>query len=181
MSEINEALLIIQLKAGYDRAVRDWFVAYSPVVRQFVAKRVSTESDVEELVQEIFLACLRSLVHFRGQSSLQTWMLTIARHTIADFYRARYAKKVIHMVALFEELSLPNTSNPTEQTQAVQSTLLQLPPLWRELLLAKYVDGKSVKQLSSELAKTTKAIESLLFRARQEFKFHYQLALSQRQ
>jgi RNA polymerase sigma-70 factor, ECF subfamily len=179
MTNEAELLLIIQLKAGWDQAVARWFHDYSPAIEQFITTKISVTEDVDELVQEVFLACLRELVHFRGEASLKTWMLTIARYKVADYYRARYAKKVIHLVALFDEISLPLLANSTDQITVVQETLQKLSPTLREVLLAKYIDGKSVKQLAQELAKTTKTIEAQLFRARNQFKQAYAAVAAQ--
>lgn len=172
MVELSESELITRLKAGDERAVTRWFTDYKGSIERLIWAKVSFKADVDELVQEVFLTCLRELIHFRGTSSLKTWMLTIARHKVADFYRAKYAKKVIHLVSLLDSLAVPSLQLPDE-IQAVQSALARLTPELCELLLAKYIDGKSVKQLALELVKTTKAIESMLFRARNDFKVAY--------
>lgn len=173
MAKVAEDQLIVRLRAGENQAVTEWYQVYVGHIQRQVAAKVAIKEDAEELVQEVFIACLRELVHFRGESSLKTWMLTIARHKIADYYRARYAKKVIHLVALFEGLTLPSTSQVKEQVELVQQTLARLNPAHQELLLAKYVDGKSVRQLAAELATTVKTVESQLFRARNEFRYQF--------
>jgi RNA polymerase sigma-70 factor (ECF subfamily) len=173
VTEIDELLLVSKLKSGDESAVTHWFTTYKRGIERFISSKISLQADVEELVQEVFLTCLRELVHFRHQSSLKTWMLTIARHKVADFYRATYAKKMIHAVSLLDEMALPDFHQTQDQIQAVQVVLSALAPEARELLLAKYIDGKSVLWLAQKLAKTTKAVESMLFRARTEFKTQY--------
>jgi RNA polymerase sigma-70 factor, ECF subfamily len=177
VQKIDEALLIIQLKAGYDRAVRDWFVHYSPAIRKTVAQKVSIEEDVDELVQEIFLACLRELVHFKSNSSLKTWMLSVTHHKVADYYRAKYAKRVIHLVTLLEGLPV-GLHDASEMTELVKLALSRLPEFDKELLFAKYVDNKSVRQLAAEYEKSFKSIESLLYRAREAFRKEYSFVLA---
>lgn len=175
MQNIDEGLLIIQLKAGYERAVRDWFVWYSPRIKAAVAQKVSVNEDVDEIVQEVFLACLRELIHFKNQSSLSTWMLSVTRHKIADYYRAKYAKRVIHLVALLDGLPTALTSVGDDISENVAQTLAKINDFEREILLAKYVDGKSVAQIAQQLSKSVKSIESSLFRARLSFKKEYAL------
>lgn len=174
MALINEeSRLLEQLKLGNEKAVTTWFRLYNTRLHRFIAARVAVREDVDELVQEVFLACLRELVHFKGESSLSTWMLTIAKHKVADFYRARYAKKVIHLVALLDEMGSAVMPFSQDHVVAVQETLSRLNPDFQEVLLGKYVDGKSVQQLAQECSRTSKAIESLLFRARHAFRAEY--------
>lgn len=180
MSTISELDLIERLKSGDEQAVAQWFHHYRPVIARLINQKVSIQEDAEEQVQEVFLACLREMVHFRGESSLKTWMLTIARHKVADYYRARYAKRALQLVSLLDDVSLPNRGANQDIISIVQTTLAKLTPPLPELLLAKYVDGKSVQSLAREMEKTTKAVESMLFRARNEFRYHYALELSNR-
>lgn len=165
--------LIEQLKAGDEKAVAVWLRTHRPAIDRYVSGKVTGKADCDELVQEVFLACLRELAHFRGESALSTWMLTIAKHTVANFYRARYAKKVIHLVGMFEELGVDANLLEQDHVLAVRETLAKLPAQTQELLLAKYVDGKSISELAREFSKTTKAVESMLFRARHSFREAY--------
>lgn len=173
MTNIDEQDLVTGLKAGDEQYVALWYRQYKDKIDRYISTKISLAEDREELLQEIFLTSLRELPHFRGQSSLMTWMLTIARHKVADFYRAKYAKRVIHVVSLLDELELPSMLETFNQLTDVQTALSRLAPDLRELLLAKYVDGKTLRELASELKKTTKAVESMLFRARNEFKYVY--------
>ena len=44
---------------------------------------------LEDVVQDVFVAALRGLDRFEGQSSLQSWLIGIARHKVEDYYRDR--------------------------------------------------------------------------------------------
>ena len=178
MSNLAESKLIERLKCGDERAVAQWFHSYQPIITLFINQKMSIQEDADEQVQEVFLACLREMVHFRGDCSLKTWMLTIARHKVADYYRARYAKRALQLVSLLDDMSVPNQGVNQEAVSLVQMALAKLTPPLPELLLAKYVDGKSVQLLAREMAKSSKAIESMLFRARNEFRYHYALQLT---
>ena len=175
----NEATLIARLRVGDEDAVRQWYQFYESKLKQFLINKISNEEDSAELIQEIFIACLRELIHFRGESSLQTWMFTIARHKVADFYRAKYAKKVIHLVTLLDTIELPSGGTAQDQIHAVRDALQALAPESRELLLAKYLDNKTVRDLASDFSITVKAAESMLFRARHAFRTAYSLAVSE--
>lgn len=168
--------LLIRLKEGNPRAVSEWYGEYRHRIAAFIAKKVSIEKDTEELTQEVFMSCLKHLPLFRGQSSIFTWMCGIARHEIADYYRKKYAKKALKYVPLGEKLLSEEIADAHESAIKVRQVLSQMKAESIELLMKKYVDQKKVIDISKELGKTTRAVESELFRARQEFKKLYALS-----
>jgi len=165
--------LLTELKAGKPKAVKEWFRLYHGRLLQLILRRVSSEKDAEELAQDTFLSCLKHLPLFRGESSIWTWMCRISQHEVADYYRKRYAKKFIHFFPLSELLVLESLADSHEISQKVRQVLQQMANENREILLMKYVDRKKVKQIARDLGKTVKAVESLLFRARLEFRHLY--------
>jgi RNA polymerase sigma-70 factor, ECF subfamily len=170
---LSDAVLLPQLKAGDSKAVQAWFRDYHDRLFQFIATKVSVEKDVEELVQDTFLGCLKHLPLFRGESSIWTWMMRVAHHEVADYYRKRYAKKFIHSLPLSDLLPLHDLSDAHEISQKVRLVLAKMAKEDREVLLMKYVDKKKVKQIATELGRTVKSVESVLFRARTEFRDLY--------
>ena len=171
MSDLDSQLLD-RLQAGDDQAVTHWFKTYEKRIKHYIMRRVDHPQDVEELVQEVFINCLRNLARFKGKSSLYTWMCAIANHEIADYFRKRYAKKFIHTLPLAdylfnEEVVIEDAHGLAEKLDHV---FAKIGLATKELLLLKYIDKKAVKDIAQQFGKTNKAIESDLFRARQEFK-----------
>lgn len=168
--------LLTRLKQGDPRAVSDWYNQYRPRIMAFIAKKVSSDKDQEELTQEVFMSCLKHLPLFRGQSSIFTWMCGVARHEVADYYRKRYAKKALKYVPLGEMLMSEEIADAHESAVKVKQVLSQMKAESIELLMKKYVDRQKVAEIGRELGKTTRAVESELFRARREFKKLYALS-----
>lgn len=169
----NEVVLLHALRSGCADAVEYWFKQYRRPISQFVASKISSDKDVDELVQEIFINCLKHLPLFRGESGILTWMHGIARHEVADYYRKRYAKKAIKSLPLTDLLPSHQTHDAHEVAEKVKLVISQLKVEQRELLLLKYVDGKKVEEIAEELGRSIKAIESDLFRARKNFRELY--------
>jgi RNA polymerase sigma-70 factor, ECF subfamily len=167
--------LLSRLKKGEPKAVSEWYAEYSPRLMSYIGKKISSHKDCEELTQEVFLGCLKHLPLFRGKSSIFTWMCSIARHEVADYYRKRYAKKALKYVPLGEMILQEDIADAHESAQKVKEVLSQMKGESKELLMQKYVDCKKVSEIGKELGRTTKAIESDLFRARKEFKKLYAL------
>lgn len=171
----QESVLLEGLKDGSPQAVEYWFKHFQPKVLALVSTKVSLEKDAEEITQEIFLNCLKHLPLFRGESSILTWMYSIARHEVADYYRKKYAKKAISLLPLTDLLHLEDVKDAHEVSENVRQVFYQMTQEHRELLLLKYIDQKKVKDIADELGKSVKAVESELFRARVEFKRLYLL------
>lgn len=170
----NESALIQGLRLGQPRAVETWYQLYQVRLTHFIASRISSHQDVQDLVQETFINCLQNLSNFAGHSSLWTWMCSIAKHEVADYYRKLYAKKVLKLLPLSDFLPLPELHSSTELAEKLDSVWKKIGFYYRELLMQKYLDKLKVEQLASARGKTAKAIESELFRARQAFRQAYQ-------
>jgi len=166
----NETILVEALKKGDALAVEYWFKKYRAKLRQIAFLKVSSAQVANEIVQETFISCLQTLNLFQGKSSLLTWMQSVMRHEIADYYRKRYAKKFIQTIPLSDIFLEQNYKDAASSAEAVSVVLKQMLQKNRELLLKKYVDCKKVKEIALELGNSVKAVESDLFRARQEFK-----------
>ena len=102
--EPRQQKLLHRLVSGDPVAARQWFNEYHDRLLQFVEQKISVTVDAEEVVQETFINCLRQIALFRGDSSLWTWMCSIARHEVADYYRKKYAKKRLQLLRLYDAL-----------------------------------------------------------------------------
>ncbi len=168
---MEDKQLLQLLKKGSDQAVKIWFDLYFTKLLSIVELKVSNKKDAEEIVQQTFLNCLKHLPLFLGKSSIWTWMNSIARHEVSDYYRKKYAKKAIKTIPLSEFLPLREISDSDDVSQKVSAVLSQMKSSYKELLLLKYADGKKVAVIAKELGKSVKSVESDLFRARKEFKY----------
>lgn len=176
-SRNEEQQLLARLRLGDEQAVVIWFRRYQPLLDNYLKRKIDSALDREELVQEVFVSCLQNLSRFNGHSSLKTWMMAIANHEAADFYRKRYAKKVIHALPLLDHLLLSETSiyDSHDVALKIRRVLASLGERTKELLLMKYVDKKPVKEIAEIVGQTPKSVESELFRARKEFRRVYDL------
>lgn len=165
--------LIADLKLGLPEAVELWYREYSPYLHAYVSTRISQQADVEEIVRETFLNCLRQLPLFQERSTLKTWMTKIASHEVADYYRRKYAKRIIKSIPLSSFLLTEDPKNMHETSELVTEILKRMRADYAELLRLKYIDQIGVKDIATLLQRSVKSIEADLFRARKEFKELY--------
>jgi len=172
----QDQILLEDLKLGLPEAVEVWYKRYYSVVLRFISTKIDAKTDAEEIARDTFLSCLRHLPLFQGNSSLKTWMVRIASHEIADHYRRRYAKKFVHLLPMSNLLFAESPKNMHDTSSAVVDVLKKMREDYKEIILLKYVDHVSVKDMATKLDRSIKSIEADLFRARQEFRTLYALS-----
>ncbi len=171
MHILSESTLLEKLKTGDSKAVSQWFSSYHDRIFAVALQKISNTKDAEELTQQTFINCLRQMPLFRGASSLWTWMNAVLRHEIADYYRKKYAKNALRALPLSEFFLEEKLADSQELSDKVALVLSQMSVGYSELLQRKYIDKAKVKEIAVQLGTTVKAVESDLFRAREEFKF----------
>ena len=140
----------------------------------------------EEVVQETLLRAIRELKQYdpaRSGNNVFPWLTGIARNEIRRVLSREKATVSLEMLwdrmdrellALYERLEAEPLAEDVlcreETREMVGATMSQLPPHYREALEAKYVLGKSVRDIAQALRISEKAVESQLTRARKAFR-----------
>ena len=160
------------------KAAAEFVHAHSDPLYAYVRSRLAPRSDlVDDIVQDVFVAGLGGLSRFEGQSSLRTWLLGIARHKVEDYYRARLrrldslseAGNDLETVSL-ANLELDASLDRAKLKERTHRILTELPEQYSVVLLWRYWERRSAKEMAKQTGKTEKAIERLLARARTRFK-----------
>jgi RNA polymerase sigma-70 factor (ECF subfamily) len=77
------------MDASVDMNPEDWVDLYGDNLFRYAQHRVKETAIAEELVQETFLAAIQSQDRFKGRSSEKTWLFSILKHKIIDYYRSK--------------------------------------------------------------------------------------------
>lgn len=162
-----------RLKRGDTRSFRSFYRQTQPKLSRWVEARVADRRDAEEVIQDTYLAFLDSLPLFRGESSLGTFLVSIARHEVADYWRRKYAKKAIKTVPLLSELYVETLYSSVVTACVIERVFSRLLPREVVILRLKYEEGLSLVKIARRLGITVKAAESRLFRARKAFVLVY--------
>jgi RNA polymerase sigma-70 factor, ECF subfamily len=87
MRDVRE--LVIQAKAGDRQAFADLYDQFAPLVRSVGYDATGCLQESEDLCQEVFLQAYRRLGQLRDPSRVAGWLMSIARHSCADWRRTR--------------------------------------------------------------------------------------------
>ena len=148
------------LEAIFDRHFDD--------VYGYVAYRLAPDLEAaRDVTQEVFLAALQGWISYRGDGAVVSWLRGIARRKVADWLRLRGGRDCQADPEALSQLAQAGEIAPPQRTLLLAQVMRMLPPEYVELLEEKYLDGLSVRQMAGKHARTEKAIESALSRARQ--------------
>jgi RNA polymerase sigma-70 factor (ECF subfamily) len=174
---LGDAGLVQALRNRNRKAAAEFVSLYTDPVYAYVYQRLIPRTDmVDDVVQEVFLAAWDNLSRFEGRSSLKTWLLGIARHKIESYYRTRLrelgsvdeAEEVLTDAA--EEPQFEAAIDKTRAMRRTRTVLGELPEIYRLLLLWRYWEKRSLKDMAESIGRSEKAVERALARARQQFR-----------
>lgn len=164
---------------GKKGAATSFYSEYSPKLRRYLNSKLP-DNEVEEILQDTFLSAFDSLSLYRGESSVSTWLISIARHEVADFYRKRYVRELVEKTApLFENMVSEILSPEFEwKKKKIEkkffTTYKGLSKQYQDILSFRYELSMSVKEIAERMELPFKATESLLYRARIAFRENYE-------
>ena len=163
--------------AAFDRLYRD----HVDRMYRFAQRLCGSPEDAKDLVQETFLSAYRSLKDFRGESSVSTWLYTIAAHACQRMRRKRKGEpeRELSLDALIptadgdmplqvpgEDLSPQERLEYKELRHSLFSAVHQLPKKYRMVLVLRDMEGLSAREVGAVMGLTERAVKSRLHRAR---------------
>ena len=119
--------------------------------------------DVEDVVQEVFLAAMKGIRRYRRRSSFRTWIAGIARHKVVDFYRNRGRRP--QTVALDPAHDPPDEGDSWQEQALLRVVLAELPVHYQEVLLLRFAEGLPFAQVAAALDISLEAAKSRYRRA----------------
>jgi RNA polymerase sigma-70 factor (ECF subfamily) len=166
---VTDAELLRLIQTGDGAALGTLYERCLPSVWRYVYARVgSNQHAAEDIVGETFLAAVQSVATFIPEAGTPLgWLIGIARHKLADHMRsgAHFAGAIPTDV-----VSGISTFDALDARDQVLVVLDQMPEEERQVLEWKYLEELSVAVIAERLGRTEKAVEALLYRARNAFR-----------
>lgn len=137
--------------------ISEWFYLYSNDVYNFLVYYTGT-TDVEDLVQEVFIKAGRGLNSYKNLASPKTWLFTIARNIAIDEARKKESKINKNSTAFDEGFwKQQTTANPEhillkrEEQRELYLSISKLKKKFREVLILRGIQGLSVRETAQIL------------------------------
>ena len=170
---LTDADLVRRANAGDAEAFGALVTRHQAHVFRLAHLLTRSRDEAEDVLQQTFLSAWRSLGSFRGDASVRTWLLTIARHA-AFARRQQVAREPIDPVSM-DELGLQaGWGGPSPESQALSAersaifvaAFGRLAPDDREILTLRDLEGLAGDEVAGMLGLTVPAMKSRLHRAR---------------
>ena len=171
----DDLRLMRRIDRGDVTTFDELYAKYAPVVRRFLASR-NGFYDLDYLVQEVFARVWSGRGQFRGDSSVETYLLGIADNALLNEHR-RVRKQPIRLSA-WEQDNVPSDDHSTledaacrqEIANAIREAASRLPPGQREAFDLVHFRGLTVAEAAKRSECSPRPLSDRLYRARKHLR-----------
>lgn len=171
---MDDKKLLEKLSLHDERALHYFIRIYERQIIGFIEKKVNDRCLAEEIAQDVFIDFLEHIRSFQMKCSIRTFLMTIAKNKVIDYYKKKKLKKIlfsalpVHVVNAFSTI-FNDEIERNELKDKIASVLKKLPNDYALILRLKYMEGEKLISIASSMMLSFKAAESLLYRARKAF------------
>ncbi len=179
----QDSLDMARLAAGHDAALNDLMGRHAEKLFHYLLRSLQDESDASDLAQETFVRVYQSRAKYDRDQKFSTWLYAIASNLVRDRYRWRLRHPQVSLEAenertgasLKENLPAPDpapdvTLQTEERAEAVRKAVAALPEELRQPLVLSVYQELPQAEIATILKCTTKAVETRIYRARQQLR-----------
>ncbi len=178
--EPTDAELIAAVIRGDTASFEPLIKKYQPRVFATARRYARRESEVEDIVQEVFIKAFQKLAGFRGEAPFEHWLMRLAIRTCYDFLRAHQRNRETS----FTELSQPETDwldqfvvepdaadeHAEAARQLIRRILTRLSPSARLVITLLEIEERPVKEIAQITGWSVPLVKVRAFRARAEMR-----------
>jgi RNA polymerase sigma-70 factor (ECF subfamily) len=153
---------------------------HQALVAGTAARMLGSNSDVEDIAQQVFIRVWKSARRYVPRAKFTTWLLKITRNLVFNELRRskRRAQVPLQSEPGAEEIPLKDETNPApdaslledELQRAIEEAIMQLPESQRMALVLRRYEQLSYEEIAEVLYLSVPAVKSVLFRARTELR-----------
>ena len=178
--EPTDAELIAAVLGGDSASFEPLILKYQPRVFATARRYARRESEVEDIVQEVFIKAFQKLGGFRAEAPFEHWLMRLAVRTCYDFLRGHKRNRE----TAFSELTEPETDwldrfviqpdgaeeDAEAARQLVDKILSRLSPAARMVITLQEIEGRPVKEIAAITGWSVPLVKVRAFRARAEMR-----------
>ena len=179
--EDAEDVRLMRLVAqGDTSAFEEVIERHQALVAGTAARMLGSNSDVEDIAQQVFIRVWKSARRYVPRAKFTTWLLKITRNLVFNELRRakRRAQVPLQSDPGTEEIPLKDETNPApdaslleeELQRAIEEAIMQLPESQRMALVLRRYEQLSYEEIAEVLDLSVPAVKSVLFRARTELR-----------
>lgn len=176
MQQAEENQLLLSL---YDTYQKD--------LKKFIRYKGVAPDDLDDVIQEIFLAYCRNYSLTLPDDEKKKILLTIAKTKTIDYYRTKKDVDILNIDSLYGEMEMLSKYHMgdglekvihDETCREIREAIYSLKPEWRDVIMEYVVYGKSTKEVCEKLGIKESSLRTRLFRAKQYLRAKYKFSFN---
>ncbi|MBT2645032.1 sigma-70 family RNA polymerase sigma factor [Bacillus sp. ISL-41] len=165
----------INVSENAAEAIDEIMTRYGQEILQLAFSYVKNKQIAEDLTQEIFVKCYKSLHTYSGKSKFRTWLWRIASNHCKDYLKSWYTKNVFttDYQPIYDSIqseSVEQTVIQDEEDGQLASAVMELPVNYREVIYLFYFEEMSIKEIAVVTEAKENTIKTRLKRAKELLK-----------
>jgi len=170
----DEQLVALFIETQKNLYFEQLYDRYSDKVYRKCLSFVKDDAKAEDFAHDIFLKLVLNLSSYKETAKFSTWLYSIAYNYCID--QTRISKKYLE-VGLDENFDVPDDGDDSEiaqlEVQQLNKALKQIMPEEKSILMMKYQDELSIKEISASLDISESAVKMRLLRAKEKLRKFY--------
>ena len=171
---VRDGRLVERLRAGDARAFEELVIAYQHRVFGVARRMLGNGAEAEEIAQEVFLRVHRSMVEFRGEARLSTWLYGITSRLCLNRLAGADRRLRRDDPDALERAPSPSDAaavlERSEVEAALHDAIAGLPEERRIVVVLRDLEGLSYEEIAQALDLELGTVRSRLHRARMDLK-----------
>lgn len=167
----DELKLISLSQQGDAEALASLYACYVERITHYVYFRVTDHQLAEDITSRIFLKMLEKLDTYQvGQSPVIAWLYRMAHNAVIDHYRTKktfISLEDVHQAEVRQEDGIEEKLELQIKSQQLRTALQLLTEEQQRVLILKFIDGLSTREIARQLGKREGAVRGLQVRALQ--------------
>ena len=174
-NEIHDRILLRQAIHEKDRqALARLHNTYYPHIKRYVASRINSNPDIEDLVQNVFLELCQSNGNYKGHQNAEAYLIGIAKNLIALYYRNQSRQIKTISIESVADIAADFQRKPTEQISQqelrdIKDLIARLPPKTHKAIRLRLIEGFSIKETAERIGCSTHTLYQKIYEAKKSF------------
>ncbi len=166
--KLDEKAIILGAIDGKASAFGLLYDKYNGQIYRFIYLKVSHREEAEDLTHQVFLSAWQNIKNYKFKGfPFSSWLYQIARNQIIDHYRT---KKAVSDIENIEEPEMPESSLSEKldvdmEMEAVKKAILKLSQEQQDIIILRFVDDLSPKEVSIALKRPESTVRVIQHRA----------------
>jgi RNA polymerase sigma-70 factor (ECF subfamily) len=170
MPQLSDRELVENFRNGDIKGFNELVRRYQQKVYWIARRTLGSHEDADDVVQEVFVRVYEGLKHFRGESTLYTWLYRITFNLSVNTLRKKRLKDFLPFDQVAETLLPSHTQSDgpvasAEYEQILERAVERLPPKQKMVFVMRYFEEMPYDEMAKILKKSVGGLKANYFHA----------------